>query len=1201
MIQVRAQDTKENADFKLAINLYNDKLYDLALEQLRQFINLYPNTQQGIEARFYLGLAQTKMGKYDDARFTFQNFALAYPENLKAPEAWINVAEAYVALNNLREAALAYERVKTFHPKSKYAPQALLKASEYFERLSDHENAKKVLRSLVQDYSSTEVLPARLKLADIYSSEHDYEAARQECKRVADGATDPALKARAFLMLAQSLVKLGKNSDAENSLQEIVRNLRSTPSYDSALFALGSLQHEAGNNEDAMKLWGIVVSDSLRAPGQLRQDALIEIGDFYSLGRKFSEGIRQFEAAARILGLRRGEAWYKAGLAAEKNAEINKAGDYYRRANNDSAGTVDRRAIVIGAFKAASMSGSFDEALRLARTYRDEFAPDNFTPRILLEAAQISSLQLKDSRIASDLFLSVLEKFPGSPWADEALFGFATTLRQMGSYDEARERFESLRLRFPSSDLLDQVEQRVREIDIFELKNKELGFEKLALLVGDVIAQKGRGDLAYRLAEIYYHELKDYVQAAQQYQAALGTDLETSKRPAAWYFLAKSLEYTSLKEGLEHNPNDDRTAKLAIATYDSLMSLYPANEFADDAITSLFQLHLRLAQSPSEMRKLGTDFLARFPTSRRRDLILLTLAQSYQTSRNYGDASTAYKLLLEKYPDRTVSAEAMFQLGHLLGLMGEKDSSATVLRQFFSKYPTHPRTAQCIFLLAQYESERAHPAEAISYLDRLEKTFFYSQFSRDLDRMRGDAFYNAHDYPNAIVYYRRHLHTLKNDYFTVSDPPKELVYRIATVYESLGNRSEAKKAYAEYLSRDPSSELAGQVYYNLSGIAKAENNLDLAARYLQEAAKYRKGEGLSSVALETAELLFSSDQYERALPKYEEALLEAKNDSMQQYLKAQIIVCYFRLDNIKEADKRMSVFVKSNPRAANDAAHFEFERGRYLLRKDDFEKAKQRFDVVTTQYPNAPIVPEALYWIARTYELDQKLQQAVQIYDSVLALYPDDPIAPRARLGLGNAYYNLEQWDAAAKNYRVILDSEQRSPELVQFAMNNLIMTYKELALYDGALELTRKYIDRFPDDSELINKRIDIGVLYQKLGYYDQSILHLQSLLENANADLEAELRYYIGEGYYYKGEHQQAILEFLKVPYLVSKRGKVDWISTSYYMAGQSYEKMSKYDQAVTMYKQIIDRKDTDTQFKTAAQREIDRVTTLVGKRGN
>ena len=56
-----AQDSKENADFKLAVNLYNDKMYDLAIEQFRSFISLYPASQQGIDARFYLGLTQEKL------------------------------------------------------------------------------------------------------------------------------------------------------------------------------------------------------------------------------------------------------------------------------------------------------------------------------------------------------------------------------------------------------------------------------------------------------------------------------------------------------------------------------------------------------------------------------------------------------------------------------------------------------------------------------------------------------------------------------------------------------------------------------------------------------------------------------------------------------------------------------------------------------------------------------------------------------------------------------------------------------------------------------------------------------------------------------------------------------------------------------------------------------------------------------------
>jgi len=346
-------------------------------------------------------------------------------------------------------------------------------------------------------------------------------------------------------------------------------------------------------------------------------------------------------------------------------------------------------------------------------------------------------------------------------------------------------------------------------------------------------------------------------------------------------------------------------------------------------------------------------------------------------------------------------------------------------------------------------------------------------------------------------------------------------------------------------------------------------------------------------------MYFQNEKYSDAIMKYHDALSQTTSDSLKQYILSREIISYYRLDNIQEADKRAVEYVKAYSTSAfNSAAEFEFERGKYQVRKEDFVKAKERFDNVVRSYHNARIVPEALFWVARVNELDQKMPQAVQVYDSLLRNFPTAGILPRVRLSLGNAYYSLEQWDNASKQYRSILDNEQHSPDLVPLAMSNLIMTYKEMELFDGALELTRKYIDRFPNDPELIDKKIDMGVLYQKLGYYDQSVLQLQSLIESGNSDLEAELRYYIGEAYFYKGEFQQAVLEFLKVPYLVTKRGKIDWISTSYYMAGQSYEKMSKYDQSMTMYQQIIDRKDTDAQFKTAAQKEIDRVKNILHK---
>ena len=385
-----SQDTKENADFKLAVNLYNDKLYDLALEQFRQFVATYPNTQQGIEARFYLGLCQTKQGKFDDARLTFQNFALAFPDHPRAPEAWWNVAESYVSLKNAREAALAYERVKTFHPKSKLAPSALVKSSEYFEQAGDLESARKVLRTLTQDYSSSDViLPARLRLAQMYLSDNQFELSRAEAKRVADASKDPDLTAQGLVLLAVPWLVSARTEEAQRTLNDVANNYRSTSSYYVALLFLGSMQRELGYVSQAFATWKLVDADSARAPMQVRQQTLVQMGDGYSARGDNGKALQCFEKAATILRPLRGEALFKAGLSAEKNGDARKALTYMSQALSDTS-MRDRRAdLMISSARIAAEADDFNEALRRSSAFQSQYPNDQRIPDVLLAAARL--------------------------------------------------------------------------------------------------------------------------------------------------------------------------------------------------------------------------------------------------------------------------------------------------------------------------------------------------------------------------------------------------------------------------------------------------------------------------------------------------------------------------------------------------------------------------------------------------------------------------------------------------------------------------------------------------------------------------------------------------------------------------------------------------------------------------------------------
>ena len=1195
---LRAQDTKENADFKLAVNLYNDKLYDLALEQFRQFVGTYPNTQQGIEARFYLGLTQSKLGKYEDARLTFQNFALAFPDHPKAPEAWWNVAEAYEGLGSTRDAAQAYERLKTFHPRSTLAPSALLKASQLYRSVGDTTNAVRVLRSLTQDYTSSDVVfPGRLELAEFYLAQGQYELARTEARRVSDVTSDRDLKARGLLVAGEALKALGQLQEARTSFSGLSDYSRGgSRSYFRSLLLLGEVDADLGDNESARKSWRTLAGDSVRAPADLRQEAHLQLADAALAEGDARAALREYERASGIRGPRTSDAFFRAARVAEQLGELQKAGNDYLQAERDSSSRLDRGSILIGAMEGSRLLGNFHRAVQFAQRFQSAYPTDPRMPRVLLEASRVYRNELSDPRRAFDLLSIIVGDYPTSPLIDDAIFEQGLALEASGLLNEAVETFDRLVQSYPCSDFRQRASDEARRIRLFAVKERAGGLENLAMLIGGVIENTSRGELAFRLGEIFFNDLKEYEKAIDQYNAALKYPLDARTKSRALLRRAQAYDNLAWRARLQGANDFSRWAQGAIAAYDSLLAGGGTTEGLSDAAQNRLLLRLDLARSTQDITTLAGDVDRVSPPLKDQGLALVAVAEAYQ---RVGDLESAVGTLRRALAMRSASStdDALFLLARVQQRMGLADSAAISFDEYCTRFPNKAHAAEAMDALAQYRASQGDLAGAHDLYDNLEQRFFYAGVASEHDLQRGDAYFAGKDYARAARSYERFLLKSEEDVFLVRQMPASAERNLAVSYEQVGNLTKAKQWYLRALAGDTSSAWKGETWLALAGIARRENNLPLATRYLELASRSGGGvQGVRNPALEAADLLFESDQYTDALGRYQAVSKEAKDDSVRRYAQLRSIICYYRLDNLKEADRQSNAFVRQNPKAEEAAAEFEYERGKYHLRREELETAAKRFVNVAKLYRKAAIVPEALYWLARTEELQNKTPDAVQLYDSLLHAFPKSKIVPRIRLALGNAYYSLEQWDNARIQYQNILDNAAASPDLVPYAMSNLILVYKELSLYDAALQLTRKYIEQYPDDPDLIGKRVDIGVLYQKLGYYDQSILHLQGLLANADADLEAELRYYIGEGYYYKGDYQQAILEFLKVPYLVTRQTKADWVAPSYYMAGQSYEKMSKFDQAIGMYQQIIDRPGIDTTFKTAAQKEIDRVRTLV-----
>jgi TolA-binding protein len=1182
-----AQNTKENADFKLALNLYNDGLFDLAAEQLRQFIAAYPTTSQGVDGRFYLGLAQMKLKQYEDARTTFQSFALAYQDHPRAPEAWWNAGECFAAVRNTREAALAFERVKVFHPKSTLAAKALVQSGKYFVLAGQPEDARRVLRIVLQEYGSSDaVLTARTRLGELYFAEGNLEQARNELQRVVDGDPSPEAKAQALLILGNIARTTGNSDQATKLFQEIIEDHPQSSASRAARVSLAKLLSARGRDREALDNLKKALEAKGPVDSALQRDALVDAGDA-------SAALGEYSAAAR---------YYNAFIAAYpadsllpavlwKSAKVNSTAKNYKRSNelctqilsSRESPLLRKRAQIQLALNALAQ-GNPPMALQQYQTFTELYPDDRVTPLVLMRSARLAGEEIHDLRRAAAMYELIISRYPRTELADNALAGAAASYEQLHDPDRALQLYQELIRRFPSSEQRPEADRRIRMIGTFETKDKDAGLEKLALMLGDVVAERDKEGLPYRLGEVYFYDLKNFAAAASQFTAAISAGLSDERFVDALFLRARAYENLTLQ--------DERYRLRAIESYESFLATYGTDPRAPEASVALFSL---LATTPEAALTTFEKAVSTPAGETKRDTLLLLFGLNQLESDSIAPARRSFSGLLREFPGSASAEEARYGEFLCMKRGAPPDSAAAAGRRYIDDFPAGRHAAEVLSALGTRAMERGSYAEAREAFGTLAETFPYTPQGQEARARLAAATAASGDNESAVILYRELLAERSSDPLSEERMDGPLTLGLARALTASGRDAEARSVLLAFISEKPEAADAGMALNLLGLIAQKAGSLELATSYFRQAGAAAPD---APASREIADVLYASGSPGDALKHYRRLAQTAQSPEERRYYDSRIILCRLKTGDVGGIDKDIEAFINVHPDPEEECAAFELEKGNTFYRKEEYAQARKSFERVANTFEETSSAPAALYWIGKVLEASARPQEALKQYETLLKKYPGAPISPRAHLTLGNLYYNAEKWDIAVQHYRKVVDDEKADPELLPFAMSNLISTYEIAGVYDAALALTRRYLELYPNSEDSFDKKIKIGILYQRLGYNEQSILQLQSLLDQAGSDLEGEIRYAIGEANYGKGDYQQAILEFLKVPYLVTKKGKVNWTANALYMSGQSYEKLGKYDQALVMYQQILDRTGIDETFKAAARKEIERVRTVLKK---
>ncbi|HOJ05645.1 MAG TPA: tetratricopeptide repeat protein [Bacteroidota bacterium] len=1181
--ELRAQDTREAAEFKLAVRLYNDGLYAQAEEQFASFINRFPNTASAIEARLYLGLLQKQSRNYGAAKSTLQDFALRYQEHPKAPDAWWNLGEVYAAEHNYAEAGQAFAKLKSFHPRSTRAPEALLMASRYFLKVDDTENARTVLNAILLEYPQATVRgEAQFELGRLYLAMGDPERALREFRRLQTETTSQELRARTLAAIGEAHSALGNRTEAEARLKETISLYPKSAAAVEAQVLLGDVQL-GFRDYDAAVVNYRASADNATAPQELRVRAFVGLASAQQGKSDNAAALLSYESLFKLVPWENIEPSVvrKAAATARKAGNFTTAQAWLERLFADTLVNVDRRAVLAELGDIAREGRSNAAAVSWYRRYVQQFPVDAGAPFALLRIAEINEGEFRNYTEAIGLYASVVERFGITRVADDAQFARARALEAQGRVAQAAEAYAQLVVQYPASDNIDEAAARISVLDVDNATGNAT-IDRLTTAIA-ALQQQSDARVLLLLGQLYLNDLKKYDLAGQAFDDALakgvsGADAEAAAFGSAMAAIRKA--QTGSGDAAEARRRSER-----------YFSAHPSGAQRDELGWALFQLE-RVNASAADVLTAASRFLALQPATHRESARIAS-ADALAAIGRADEAEKEYTAVIETAGVSLAGAEAWYGRARVRAQNRRFDEALRDLAMVESQAPESRGAAAALLLRGQLLDRVGRYGEAVEIFRRLASRFPYSSLADSARMAEIRALLSAGEMREAVTRSTRYLRDVQDNPFLPVELGDDYLFNHAQTLALARERGAARQVLLGYLETHPDGRHVAEVYYALGQMYKDEGKIDLASSYLQQSANLRNG---GEALRDAADLLLESGRFEAAIAQYQRMESSATATAVEkQYARARIVVALYRAGKLAEADKAAADFLSAFKDAAVAADEFALEKGKLYFRQNDYRKAADLFDDVEDS--DAPALAAlGMYWNGRCLEAQSKNADALGQFENTTKKYPGTEGALEALMSIGRMHMRAEKYQDAAMTFKSVVDAGTIPEAMLKEALNGLIRCYEELNLADAAAEMTKRFLEAYPSDNTAFRKRVNLGVYYYQMRYFDQSITHLEGLLAEASPDDQAEIRYYIGENYYYKNDFNQAALEFLKVPYLVVGKTEIDWTASSYYMAGQSYEKLNRPQLAIEMYQKIINTPGVDARFRAQAEKELARVRALL-----
>lgn len=543
---------------------------------------------------------------------------------------------------------------------------------------------------------------------------------------------------------------------------------------------------------------------------------------------------------------------------------------------------------------------------------------------------------------------------------------------------------------------------------------------------------------------------------------------------------------------------------------------------------------------------------------------------------DYSKSLSMYRQLIAAYPSFSRNDEAYYQIGHILLLAGEIDSSRLAYEEVVEKFPESPRASSAHFRLADFAWMDHDNTKALRHYEQVKREQVTTETWEMVHYRKAEAYYNRAEFDRAVDLF--HSYVEKCD---AGEYPKAQFRDMALEFMaiSFSDMPDGANEAIKFFKRIGNRPYEAYVIYTVGMKNRDHGQFDDAILALGTALKhypYYKDAPIAQHKL--VECLVVKKKLEEANEEREK-LVDLYQPGTEWYTKnsRERAIIDQAHSYVNKALSNICLYTHAMAMKKKDKGLYEKALKRYNKFFEKFPDDKWR--VYEFKYNAAEIYNELkeygkavdLYWYVAMEDLKSYPAYKAQV-DSLLY---DDPkeYEEAVQKAEKTGAMAVSQADAGY-NAIVALDNARKR----KIAMDNL----SEEASYglpetQKMVDYVQTYAQRFPESKNVVDLMYLVGNMHYEAKALDKAVVVFEDIVKTyPKSPLATKAFRMLAKSYTAKGEYDLALRKYRELMAVTDPKSKeyqevIDLAAAALYSKAEDMKKASNFLGAADVYKSI------------------------------